>query len=522
MACQDGAERTDERRAVSARPWPCHVRTSRGSPCRTLCLQTILSQLSRAPVSTRKIRAQRSVYRGASRPSSTVSTRRPRSLPLLLLCGRQLPPSNLAGEWCKCKGCKACDKSKSARGPLAWLPPPPGLAPSPPPQPIQWCNNATLRMHIERVQATNLWRYVERSSLPLPWADVAKLRSFRTCMGSVSTGSTETSRRPDLWYEKVNSSKHLTRTITWWPGRTNSSFQIARGGGLECNSRATGVLPDAELARPTQTQREWYWSSEDAFHPTNVLPGDTADADSVLVLRRTLKGARILLLGDSLTRQQFYSLVCLLDSYGVAPDRVTYPECHSSCAILMADEPDIALLLRSHNIVLAEGASHHLDKMGGNAQFFFVLERLLRALALREVSTRGPMRKSSGVWLRTRCPRHFTKELPHPVGPLCHNITRPPPEALKYSTLEDYHSTPAQNCALHNMLDSAVPRGVHVRTLETEALSFHRADQHPIGPSAEARGVCDLSHWCAAGSGPSVPDTWNLLWLKQLTIDYLR
>ena len=91
VACQDGAERTDERRAVSARAWPCHVRTSRGSPCRTLCLQTMLSQLSRAPVSTRKIRAQRSVYRGASRPSSTVSTRRPCSLPLLLSC--LCPPS---------------------------------------------------------------------------------------------------------------------------------------------------------------------------------------------------------------------------------------------------------------------------------------------------------------------------------------------------------------------------------------------------------------------------------------------
>ena len=441
-----------------------------------------------------------------------MSTRGTYSPPRLLLCGRQPPSSYLAGTWCKCKGCKDCVKLKSARGPLV----------SPRLQPIQWCDNATLRSHIESVQATNLWRHQERSSLPLPWADVVTLRSFRTCMGSVSTGSTESSRRPDLWYEHVNNSQYHIRTITWWPRRTNSSFQVARGGGLECISGATGVIPDAELARPTQTQREWHWSSQDAFHPTNMLPGGAGDADNVLVLRRALKGARILLLGDSLTRQQFYSLVCLLDSYGVAPERVTYPECHSSCAILMAEEPAITLLLRSHNIVLAEGASHHLDKMGGNAQFFPVLERLLGALALREIPTRGPMWESSRVWLRTRCPRHFTQKQPHPVGPLCHNITRPPPKPLRYSTLDDYGRTPLQNCALHNVLGSAVLRGMHVRTLETEALSFHRADQHPIGPSAEARGVCDLSHWCAAGSGPSIPDTWNLLWLKQLTIEYLQ
>ena len=226
------------------------------------------------------------------------------------------------------------------------------------------------------------------------------------------------------------------------------------------------------------------------------------------------------MLGDSLSRQQFYSLVCLLDAYGVAPERVTYPECGASCAILTGDEPEMARLLRTHDIVLAEVASHHLNRLGGNARFFPVLEQLLNALTLRETRLANASTWfGSGVWLRTRDPRHFpTSNPPHPKGPVCHNVTKPP-GSLHYRALEDAHTTPLQNCALHSLQKLALLEGWNI--LETEALSFHRADQHYAWPSPEARGSCDLSHWCAAGSAPSVPDTWNLLWLKQLTSQYL-
>ena len=381
-------------------------------------------------------------------------------------------------------------------------------------QTLRSCDNSTLRKHILKVETRNLWKYQQRTTLPLPWADLATLHSFRRCMASVSTRSSDFLKRRDLWFEYSNMSRHHVRTITWRPQQPSPTFnEYHRGGGLECNSGSNGALSDSELERPTRKQREWLWASRDAFHPTPSA--HTQDADDILVLRRALHGASILMLGDSLTRQQFYSLICLLISYGVAPTRVTFPECRSSCAILLKDEPAIRKQLRSHDIVLAEGASHHLDKMGGNDQFFNVLESLLRFISQQIKSTARPAWLRTGIWLRTRCPRHFNMRQPHPTGKQCHNVTAPP-KALQYSDLADYDRTPLQNCALHASL-----AGLNIRILETEALSFHRADQHPLGPSLEARGACDLSHWCAAGSGPSVPDTWNLLWLKQLTLMYL-
>ena len=164
------------------------------------------------------------------------------------------------------------------------------------------CNEAEVAQHVARVElSTYRWERVRRSNLPAPGSDVPQLRSFRECLS-------QTGHMP---FGTVISQDQ--RLVTWTPGRNVSTpHSTMPGGGVECVSNSIGPIAEELLSSPTIDDLEWVW-------------GDTAMATmSVDDVRLALKHAEVALIGDSLTRQQFYSLCCLLDMFDAEPKRIHY------------------------------------------------------------------------------------------------------------------------------------------------------------------------------------------------------
>jgi hypothetical protein len=80
----------------------------------------------------------------------------------------------------------------------------------------------------------------------------------------------------------------------------------------------------------------------------------------------------------------------------------------------------------------------------------------------------------------------------------CHNTSAP---------LTTLGSHPRDYDSFRSAIHSLQPRYPHIRVLETELLSEYRIDAHPSStPSYRARKM-DCQHWIL----PGVPDTWNSL-----------
>ena len=370
------------------------------------------------------------------------------------------------------------------------------------------CNEAEVAQHVARVElSTYRWGRMRRSNLPAPWSDVPQLRSFRECLS-------QTGHMP---FGTVISQDQ--RLVTWTPGRNVSTpHSTMHGGGVECVSNSIGPIAEELLSSPTIDDLEWVW-------------GDTAMATmSVDDVRLALKHAEVALIGDSLTRQQFYSLCCLLDMFDAEPKRIHY----LSVDMISQMQHYHAEVINSSDIVLF-GIGHHMDRSKDfHATYEEILDTVFNYAAARR-------REGAAMWVRTRCPRHYLAGDPQPPDmrayrlpgdtnqPPCHNFTGPATN-LTYAVLNRFDATgvPFMNCQLHKRHQAMLVKGrKDVRLLDTEALSFFRPDQHNRNGSVYSRGSqgklpCDLSHYCYAGSAPSVPDTWNILWLNRIVADWKK
>ncbi|KAL6649738.1 hypothetical protein ACP70R_013962 [Stipagrostis hirtigluma subsp. patula] len=272
--------------------------------------------------------------------------------------------------------------------------------------------------------------------------------------------------------------------------------------------------------------------------------------DGVDFLTR-MKGKTVMFVGDSLGRNQWESLVCLLHaaapqspaqlvsgdplytykfleyevtvSFYRAPYLVDIDVVQGKRVLMLDDISENAEAWRAADVLSFNsghwwthtGALQGWDYMAESGRYY---EDMDRTVAFQRGLTTwanwvdlnvDPAR--TRVFFQSMSPTHYSsKEWPNPVSKNCYGETAP-------VAGPGLNTTAGQAVSGQNQVIQAVLRGMKspVRLLDITGLSALRKDAHPsvysgdLSPAqrANAGGSADCSHWCL----PGLPDTWNQL-----------
>ncbi|CAN1227916.1 Protein trichome birefringence-like 38 [Linum perenne] len=197
---------------------------------------------------------------------------------------------------------------------------------------------------------------------------------------------------------------------------------------------------------------------------------------------RKMRGKKIMFVGDSVSMNQYESLLCMLHASVPPNSNVT-----------SVTQPMPTVTFEAHNLSIMLFTSHYLVD---------VIETKIGAvLDLNSIGS-GTLWKqmdvlvfNSGLWWYRTGPSQGGVEWGDPGVTNCRKETRPISGPTRpYTTLA---------LKVQEEVIATIKKPVHF--LNITSLSFMRKDGHPSYHNGLRR--MDCTHWCLAG----VPDTWNQL-----------
>ncbi|XP_052197801.1 protein trichome birefringence-like 34 isoform X2 [Diospyros lotus] len=262
----------------------------------------------------------------------------------------------------------------------------------------------------------------------------------------------------------------------------------------DCSFIHDGIACE-KFGRKDLKYQQWRWQPHDCD-----LPRFNATA----MLER-LRNKRLVFVGDSINRNQWVSMVCLVQS--PIPPALKSVHLNGSLITFKATEYNATidfywapLLVESNS----DDLFHHR-----------IADRIVRAESIekhaRSWTDADILVFNSYLWWRRPKLKVLADEWGKPPNHKCNNETEP--------IAEEGHQGMDSDPQMMKILESAIgelgSRGLKVQMLNITQLSEYRKDAHPSihskkwGPEEISNPVrfADCTHWCL----PGVPDVWNLI-----------